>query len=244
MRGFPSLPRGAETQGTRPALAPSRAASAPYSRARPGRTWGARSCTDVVLPAARSPGSRGIDRPLRPAFHQGKRPGTRRQGLRGGLGSESQRNSPAVLPGGWDSLHVAHPSRLRRKDSDERGRCPTVRVGKHQFFGSPFSTCREEGWGTCTKENIFVCFHGSFQKPLFPHRVVPPSATTLSRNLPPTPIRSLGICSSPGLTARSWPGWNLEGELQSLAPSLRSPLIGSGRKSPFVRYACREGRGC
>lgn len=198
MRGFPSLPRGAETPGTRPALAPSRAASAPYSRARPRRAWGALSCTDVVLPAARSPGSRGIDGPLRPAFHQGKRPGTR-----GGLGSESQRNSPAVLPGGWDSLHVAHPSRLRRKDRDERGRCPTVRVGKHQFFGSPFSTCREEGWGTCTKENIFVCFHGSFQKPLFPHRVVPPSATTLPPTSPRPPSDLSGICSCPGFTARS-----------------------------------------
>ena len=29
------------------------------------------------------------------------------------------------------------------------------------------------------KESVFVCFHGSFQKPLFPHRVVPPSTTIL-----------------------------------------------------------------
>lgn len=41
------------------------AASAPYSRARRGRAWGALSCTEVVLPAACPPGSRGTGRPLR-----------------------------------------------------------------------------------------------------------------------------------------------------------------------------------
>ena len=205
--GIPFSSRRGRDPGDPASPGPFRGLRAPRTAGRAGVEPGERSpaqkwfCPQRVL--------RGHGEPAVPcgsAFHQGKRPRTRWQGLRGGLGSESQQNRPAVLPGGWDSLHVAHPSRLRRKDSDERGRCPTVRVGKHQFFGNPFFTCREEGWGTCAKEKIFVCFHGSFLKPLFLHRVVLPSATTLPHSLPPPPIRSLGICSSPGFTARSWPG--------------------------------------
>lgn len=242
MRGFPSLPRGAETPGTRPALAPSRAASAPYSRARPGRAWRALSCTDVVLPAARSPGSQGIDRPLRPVFHQGKWPGTRRQGLRGGLGSESQRNSPAVLPGGWDSLHVAHPSRLRRKDSDERGRCPTgsASINFSEVPSPPAG--RRAGALVRRKTFLYVStevsrshyFLTGWFRPLpppFPQP--PPDAHQISRNL-----------LLPGVHSPELARLKFGRRTPFPAPSLRSPLIGSGRKSPFVRYACREGRGC
>lgn len=181
----------------------------PLPGLRAGRAWEALSCTEVVLPTARPPESRGTGRPhADPPSTRGSGQGPEGKGCGAAWDPSHSRidlrsSQVAGTPSTWRILRGCAERTATRGGAVQQSGSTSI---DKQFFASPFSTCREAGWDTCAKERIFLCFHGSFQKPLFPHRVVPPSATTLPRNLPPHPIRSLGICSSPGFTARSWPG--------------------------------------
>lgn len=142
--GFPPPPpRGRDPGGgASPGLLPGRgseAAGAPQSRAGPGRAWGARPALRRDLQQRRGSDRSASSRVAGNRSPPGDPPSTRGSGSGPegegcGAGSAPSRSGIA-LP---FSQAAGTPSTWRllrgRADRDERGRCPTVRVGNDQFF--------------------------------------------------------------------------------------------------------------
>lgn len=186
--GFPSLrgtePRRRGKPGSSPAPPQSRgpeAGNAPPSQTRPGSRRGGSE-------PGSAEGSRGQTRPrplrargrMGPDWVAGNRSPSqdppsivgRGSGPALGAGGRARLSVPAESP-----CHFPRQLGLPPRGTSFEAALAGTKEGAVQqpgsekteslpFFSSSFYNCMEEGWGTCVKDRIVVCFPGSFQKQL------------------------------------------------------------------------------
>lgn len=222
----PFSPR-AETQGPqqrgsgceRPS---SRAAGGAVGEARPARGRGREGSQTRPLPGRARPraGTRSPFRDLPSLSGNGSEPKVRAAG-RAGLRAAAE---PLPFPRRWGSLHVAPPP--GRAGRNERGRCIPTRVSKDSgallFLKAPLQGQRG-GEKAFVRKKGFLCFHGSFQKPLFLLPVASSSALQVPPNLLLPRVQSSELArleeQAGASQANPAPGPQLRGSFTALAES-------------------------